>query len=165
MTPQNNPPWITAKTKKRGRFFEDFSKDQKLQHPHAKTLTQTDNNLFIAITMQMNPLYLNRQYAQKLGHETIPIHPLLVFNTILGISVEDLSEAGGVFLGLDKLAFRETVYPNDTLTAASQTIQTRPSQTRPTHGIVRWKTQGFNQKNACVLEYERANLIPRKQTQ
>ena len=34
------------------------------------------------------------------------MNPLLVFNTVFGITVEDLSEGGGPFLGVDEVQFR-----------------------------------------------------------
>jgi len=55
------------------------------------------------------------------------INPLLVFNTALGLSVEDNSEVGGAFLGVDKLVYHEVVYPGDTMIAKSITRSKRLS--------------------------------------
>ena len=52
------------------------------------------------------------------------INPFLVLCTVVGLSVEDLSEAGGPFLGIDELTFHRPVYPGDTLTARSD-VDTR----------------------------------------
>ena len=42
---------------------------------------------------------------------------MLVFATVFGLSVEDLSESGGAFLGVEDLTFAKPVYPGDTLSA------------------------------------------------
>ena len=57
-------------------------------------------------------------------------------------SVEDLSEAGGLFLGVDDLKFHRTVYPGETLIARSTVLDKRESPSRPESGIVTWHTEG-----------------------
>ena len=56
---------------------------------------------------------------------------MLVFTTVFGLSVEDLSEAGGLFLGVDDLTYGVPVYPGDTLTARSTVRDMRESASRP----------------------------------
>ena len=40
------------------------------------------------------------------------VDPLLVLCTVIGLSVEDLSEAGGPFLGVEDVEFLRPVYPD-----------------------------------------------------
>jgi acyl dehydratase len=95
---------------------------------------------------------------------------MLVFTTVFGLSVEDLSEAGGLFLGVDSLKFHRRVYPGDTLVARSTVVDKRESQSRPDHGIVTWHTEGFllEQSSADsgeqirVVDFRRSNLIPKR---
>ncbi len=84
---------------------------------------------------------------------------MLVFATVFGLSVEDLSEVGGAFLGVEDLTFRQSVYPGDTLTAASTVLDKRASSSRPDVGVVSWRTEGFNQKGERVIDFVRTNLI------
>ena len=53
----------------------------------------------------------NRDYARSLGHPDIVVNPHLLFNVVLGMSVEDCSEIGGPFLGVNKLVYHRPVYP------------------------------------------------------
>ena len=53
--------------------------------------------------MQYNPIYFSAPHARALGYKGILVHPMFVFATALGLSVEDLSEAGGPFLGVEDL--------------------------------------------------------------
>jgi acyl dehydratase len=85
---------------------------------------------------------------------------MLVFGVVFGLSVEDLSERGGLFLGADDLTFHEPVYPGDTLTSRSIVLSRRTSESRPDSGIVTWHTEGFNQHGRRVIDFKRSNLIP-----
>ena len=70
---------------------------------------------------------------------------MLVLCIVVGLSVEDLSEIGGPFLGINDLTFHRAVHPGDTLRARSTVVEARASQSRPATGIVTWHTEGLNQ--------------------
>ena len=71
------------------------------------------------------PLYFNGEYAKEHGYEGTVIDPLLVLCTVVGMSVEDLSEGGGPFLGVNDVEFPNPTYPGDTITAESTVIDRR----------------------------------------
>jgi len=150
---------MVTKKIERGNLFEDFKVGQVFKHHWGRTLTESDNIFFSTITMNYNPMYFNKEYAKEMGAEGIMVNPFLVMNTVLGLSVEDLSEAGGPFLGIDNCHFHRAVYPGDTIYSESTVLDKRETKSRPDHGIVKWKTIGKNQKGEVVLEYERRNLI------
>ena len=89
---------------------------------------------------------------------------MLVLCTVVGLSVEDLSEAGGPFLGVDECAFHRPVYPGDTLSASSTVVSARESESRPQFGIVTWRTEGRNQRGELVVDYRRSNLVAKART-
>ncbi len=141
-----------------GRAFEDFEVGQEFVHHWGRTITAADNVLFSTSTCCWLPMYLNLPYAQSHGHRDTVVHPMLVLCTVVGMSVEDLSEYGGAFLGLEDCTFHRPVYPGDTLTARSTVVATRPSKSRP-GGIVTWHTEGSDQAGALVVDFVRTNLI------
>lgn len=143
----------------RGHLYEDFFEGQAFEHHWGRTITETDNTLFSTLTISANPLYFNREYAKAHDHRDIVVNPLLVFNVVFGLSVEDLSEIGGPFLGVFELTYHEPVYPGDTITAQSKTLEKRLSRGNPANGIVTWATQGFNQHERLVVDYKRSNLV------
>jgi len=145
--------------------YEKFEVGQVFKHHWGRTIAESDNVLFTTLTMTFNPMYFNKEYAKRFAHDSVVVNPLLVFDVILGLSVEDLSEGGGPFLSVDNLTFHKPVYPGDTLYAESAVIDKRESKSRPDYGIVGWKTVGKNQKGDIVLEYERRNLVPRRKSQ
>jgi acyl dehydratase len=147
----------------RGHLFEDFAVGQVFEHHWGRTLTQAENALFSTLTLHFNPHYFNVQHAQAHGHRDTLLNPLLVFNTVFGLSVEDLSEAGmGPFLGVDALRFHTTAYAGDTLSARSTVVETRASGKRPDFGIVTWHTEGHRQDGARVIDFRRSNLVGRR---
>jgi itaconyl-CoA hydratase len=147
----------------KGNLYGDFSIGQVFEHHWGRTITQAENALFSTLTLHFNPHYFNLEHAKKHGHKDILLNPILVFNTIFGLSVEDLSEAGmGPFLGVNELTFHEAVLAGETLTARSVVIDKRESEKRPEFGIVTWHTEGFRADGHRVIDFKRANLVTKK---
>jgi itaconyl-CoA hydratase len=143
-------------------YFEDFEEGQEFEHHWGRTINEGDNSLFTTLTMNANPTYFNEEYAEELGFDGVVVNHLLAFNVVFGMSVQDLSEAGGAFLGIEDLEFHQTVYPGDTLYADSTVVSKRESDSRPHQGIVTWHTRGTRGDGELVLEYERTNLIAKR---
>jgi acyl dehydratase len=146
----------------KGHAFEDFSVGQVFEHHWGRTLNAGDNTLFTTTTMAFCPLYFNAEYARAHGHPDTVVNPMLVACTVVGMSVEDLSEAGGPFLGINGLEFHRPVYPGDTLTARSTVVSKRESASRGNFGIVTWRTEARNQHDDLVISYERTNLVAKR---
>ncbi|MGW6458295.1 MaoC family dehydratase [Streptomyces sp. NPDC055078] len=143
----------------KGNKFEDFTPGQVLEHHWGRTLTEGDNAVFSTGTCTWVPMYLNSEFARAHGHRDVVINPLLVLSTAVGLSVEDLSEGGGPFLGMEECTFHQPVYPGDTLQARSEVLHTRTSDSRSGVGIVTWRTKTFNQHGELVLAYVRSNFV------
>ncbi len=146
----------------KGQLFEDFEIGQHFDHHWGRTITEGDTLLFTTLTLSFNPLYFNRDYAVSHGHPDIVVNPHLVFNTVLGLSVEDCSEIGGPFLGVFSLVYHRSVYPGITLRAVSETIEARTSRSNPQNGIVSWRTQGIGPDGSPVVSFRRSNLVRRR---
>lgn len=144
--------------RERGLFYEDFAVGQVLRHHWGRTVTAAESITYSTMTMSLNPMYFDQTYARHLGYDDLVINPMLAYTIVLGLSVEDLSEAGGPFLGIDNLRFHRPVYPGDTLRARSTTLSKRLSASRPGWGIVEWHTVGHDQLGEQVLECRRRNL-------
>lgn len=149
-------------TVEKGNKFEDFSEGQEFEHHWGRTISEGESRTFSSLTVTANPLYFNADYAREHGHERDLVNPLLVLDTIIGLTVEDLSEAGGPFLGLENVELHEDVYPGDTLYARSEVLAARESESHPEYGIVTWHCEGYNQDDELVIEYERTNLVEKR---
>lgn len=154
--PSTFPVW------RRGNQYQDFSPGQLWQHHWGRTLTHADNATFTSATCNWNPMHTNVEYARAHGHPDVVVNSMLVLCTVLGLSVEDLSEAGGPFLGVNDCRFHRPVYPGDTITASSEVVETRESASRPRDGIVTWHTEARNQRGELVLDFRRTNLVAKR---
>ncbi len=153
------PDLASFPTRVRGNLYEAFAAGRVFEHHWGKTVTSGDNALFSSLTHAYNPLYLNAEQARAEGHPDVVVSPMLVLCVVVGLSVEDLSEIGGPFLGIDDLTFHRPVYPGDTLTGRSTVVEARESKSRPMAGVVTWHTEGFNQHGQLVVDYRRTNLV------
>lgn len=151
-----------AKLWPKGRLFEDFHVGQIFEHHWGRTILESDTVLFSTLTLAFNPLYFNRPYALAHGHPDIVVNPQLIFNVVLGLSVEDCSEIGGPFLGVYDLTYDRPLYPGVTIVARSETIEVRTSDSNPANGIVTWRTEGFDEGGARVVGFRRSNLVRRR---
>ncbi len=139
--------------------FEAFPEGRVLRHHWGRTVSEADGVLFATQTHQYEPRLHNTTYAEHVGAPVGQVSALLVFAIVLGLSVEDLSESGGTFLGADNIRFHMPVVAGDTLTCASIVIERRLSRTRPGWGIVTWQTAGVNQQGDTVITYSRTSLV------
>jgi itaconyl-CoA hydratase len=146
----------------KGHKFQDFVEGEEFVHHWGRTLTRGDNVLFSTATCNWNPMHLNAEFARAHGHPDMVMNPMLVLCTVVGLSVEDLSETGGPFLGMEDVVFHIPVHPDDTLTACSTVVSTVVSASRPKEGIVTWRTEAHNQHGRTVLSYRRTNLVAKR---
>ena len=160
-----DPDFSQFPLREKGHSFEQFQQDQVFEHHWGRTLNASDATLFATLALRYTPLYFNAEYARAHDHKDVVVDPLLVLCTLVGLSVEDLSEAGGPFLGVNQVRFHQPVYPGDTLNSRSTVIGIRESASRPRFGIVTWKTEGRNQHEELVISYERTNLVAKRSTE
>ncbi|WP_216892811.1 MaoC family dehydratase [Nocardia alni] len=145
--------------RKRGAYFEKFTVGEVFEHHWGRTITSADNTIFCTALAHWTPMYLNTEYARAHGHKDAVLNPFLVLCTVVGLSVEDLSESGGPFLGIEQCVFERPLYAGDTIRAESVVTQARPSGSRPGYGIVTWQTTAFDQHEQVVLHFIRKNLL------
>ena len=162
LRPVSDPDFDSFPLAAKGNQFEDFAEGQVLQHHWGRTITDADNVIFSTAMCNWNPMHLNVEFAKAHDHPDVVVNPMLVLCTVVGLSVQDLSEVGGPFLGMEDCSFHRPVYPGDTLTASSSMVDRRESDSRPEAGIVTWHTEAWNQHGELVVEYRRTNLVAKK---
>ncbi|CAN5611482.1 (R)-specific enoyl-CoA hydratase RipB/Ich [soil metagenome] len=153
---------LRATLARKGHHFEDFEPGRAFEHHWGRTIRHSESALFVSLTLDFNPMNFNREYAAAHGLPDTPVSAMHVFATVFGLSVEDLSELGGAFLGVDNLVHETRVYPDDTLRARSTVVTRRDSGSNKALGIVTWHTEGFNQRDELVVSFDRTNLVTRR---
>jgi len=142
-------------------YLEDFEVGRVFEHHWGRTINASDNSIFSAVTLSYNPLYFNAEAARAEGHPDIVVNPNFLLCLVIGLSVEDLSEGGGGFLGIDEARFHAPVYAGDTIVARSTVVKVRESDSRPGSGVVTWRTEGLR-RGDCVIDFLRTNFARRK---
>src|SRR5215475_9926695 len=135
-----------------GNFFEDFRVGALIRHATPRTLTAGDVALYNGLYGPRFAVQSAETFAQAIGYPRAPVDDLLVFHTVFGKTVPDISLNAVANLGYAEGRFLKAVYPGDTLTATSEVIGVRENSNR-TSGVVYARTTGCNQHGEPVLEY------------
>jgi 2-methylfumaryl-CoA hydratase len=144
-----------------GNFFEDFRLGQRIVHATPRTLTAGDAALYQALYGSRFALQSSDKFARALGFPHAPLDDLLVFNTVFGKSVPDISLNAVANLGYAEGRFLNPVYPGATLHATSEIIGLKENSSKQT-GVVYVRTQGFDETGAEVLSYVRWVMVRKR---
>ena len=96
-----------------GNFFEDFERGRKLVHAVPRTLSEGDGAMYIGLYGDRFPLHSSAEYARSLGYRRETVNDLLVFHTVFGKSVNDVSLNAVANLGYANVRFLAPVRPGD----------------------------------------------------
>lgn len=147
-----------------GKYFEELSVGERFEHARGRTVTEMDNTLFCAITMNDQPLHINEDYASKTQFGKRIVNGIYTMGLVVGLSVSELSQGTIVAnLGYDRIVHPNPVFHGDTIYAESQVLDKRDSKSRPDCGIVRLKHTGRKQDGTVVIELERTTLFLKRQ--
>lgn len=144
-----------------GNFFEDFRIGQELRHATPRTLTSGDAALYVGLTGSRYAPFSSDAFAQACGFPLAPIDPMLVFHTVFGKTVPDISLNAVANLGYAEGRFLAPVFPGDTLSATSEVIGLKENANGKT-GVVYVRTTGRNQNHVPVLSYCRWVMVNKK---
>ncbi len=145
-----------------GKYFDQFATGETIRHDVRRTVTETDNLLFTALTHNTQPMHLDAEAAAKSEFGHILVNSIFTFGFMLGVSVTDTTQGTLVAnLGMDKVVFPKPVRIGDTLHAETQVVDIRESKSRPGQGIVVFQHHCFNQRNEIVAQCLRTALLKR----
>ncbi|MCS6827745.1 MAG: MaoC family dehydratase [Caldilinea sp.] len=149
-----------------GRYFEELLVGEVIEHRLARTITEMDNVLFCALTMNTQPLHLNEDYARKhseFGRRIV--NGIFTLGLAVGITVPELTEGTLVAnLGYERVVHPHPLFHGDTLYVTTEVLEKRESRSRPGQGIVRFRHVGRNQDGVVVIEFERTALMWKKRS-
>lgn len=142
-----------------GRVYEDFEVGDSYRHPLGRTVIDADNIWFTLLTQNTNPIHFDRAYAAKTEFGKPLVDSTFTLALVTGQSVTDLSRNAAANLGWDEVRLPHPVYEGDTIYSRSEVLEKRESKSRPSVGIVRVKTIGFNQEGTVVIEFKRTFMV------
>jgi len=146
-----------------GRYFEDFVVGETHKHWPGKTITQAEDILFCAITMNQHPLHSDDNYAaHATPHGRAMVVGNLVYSIVIGQSVPDISGRAIANLEVENLRHTNPTFHGDTIYSETLVLEKRESRTKPDRGIVTVTTIGYNQDGLIVCEFTRKVLVPKR---
>ncbi|MEJ2124227.1 MAG: MaoC family dehydratase, partial [Alphaproteobacteria bacterium] len=144
-----------------GNFFEDFQIGQTIAHATPRTLTSGDVAIYTALYGSRFAVQSADTFAQSIGYERAPLDDLLVFHTVFGKTVPDISLNAIANLGYADCRFLKPVFPGDTLSTTSKVIGLRENSNRKT-GVVYVRSTGRNQHGGTVVDYVRWVMVRKR---
>jgi len=146
----------------RGRYFEDFEIGDVYRSRIGRTISETDNVWFTALTMNTNQVHFNAEFAARTRFGQPLVNSCLTVALVTGLSVPDTSENGTANLSWTDIELPNPVFVGDTLWAESEILDLRESRSNPDVGIVSIRTRGINQRGETVIEFKRSFMCYRK---
>lgn len=143
-----------------GRFYDQWSVGDTIEHEIGRTVTETDNLLFSTMTHNPQPLHLDIEVAKQSEFGQILVNGTFTFALMIGLSVADTTLGTLVAnLGYDKLVMPAPVFIGDTMRARTEIVALKDSRSRPGCGIVTFKHELLNQRREVVCSCLRMALL------
>lgn len=148
-----------------GKYFEDLQVGDRIRHAGGRTVTEMDNVLFCALTMNTQPLHLNEDFASRTEFGQRIVNGIFTLGLVIGLTVPELTE-GTILanLGYEKVVNPNPVFHGDTLYVETEVLDRRESRSRPDCGIVRLKHFGRKSDGTIAIEVERSVLFLKRPT-
>ena len=112
-----------------GLFYEQFSVGMRFEHVLRRTVTETDNLLFSALTHNPAALHLDEEYMKGSEFGSRIVNSCFTLSLMVGVSVADTTLGTTVAnLGWDEVRFPKPVYLGDTLRTETIVHEMRAEQ-------------------------------------
>ncbi len=146
-----------------GLWFEDLTEGLVVDAEWSRTVTESDNVMFCALTMNVQKLHLDAEFAATTEYGRPLVNSIFTLGLMIGMSVHNLTD--GTTLG--NLGMTDTVFPNpvfagDTIRTTSTVLAARASKSRPDAGIVTFRHEAHNQTGQLVAKCDRQALMKRR---
>ncbi len=148
-----------------GLWFEELEPGRSYAHPITRTVTEMDNVLFSTLTMNPQPLHIDRHFAAQTEWGQPLMNSLFTLGLMIGISVNDLTVGTIVAnLGMTEVKFPAPLFQGDTVRVTTEVVSKRESRSRPDAGIVEFQHRAFKQDGTLVAECRRQVFMRKRPT-
>jgi acyl dehydratase len=146
-----------------GLWFEEFEIGKIYRHPITRTVTEMDNMMFSCLTMNPQPLHIDRHFAAQTEFGQPLMNSLFTLGLMIGISVNDLTLGTTIAnLGMTDVKFPNPLFQGDTVSVATTVAGKRESRSRPEAGIVEFDHKAFKQDGMLVAECRRQAFMRKR---
>lgn len=149
-----------------GLTFEAFEVGRVFQHPIKRTVTETDNILFSTLTLNPQPLHIDRHFCETQTEWGQPLmNSLFTLGLMIGISVHETTFGTTIAnLGMTDVRFPSPLFQGDTIEVTTEVMAKRESKSRPDAGIVEFEHKAFNQHGDLVAVCRRQAFMRKAPT-
>jgi acyl dehydratase len=143
-------------------FFEDFAAGQVFGS--GRMPVEANRIKSFAAEFDPQPFHLDDAGARETIFRGLAASGWHTAAMTMRLLVEsEFEPAGGIIGGgFDELRWPRPVRPGDELRVESEVLETRPSKSRPAHGLVKVRTTTLNQHNEPVQVFVANLLVPRR---
>jgi acyl dehydratase len=146
-----------------GLYYEEFTVGRVFDHAWTRTVTEMDNVLYSSLTMNVQPLHLDEEFASRTEFGQRIVNSLFTLGLMIGITVNDTTLGTTVAnLGMTDVKFPKPVFHGDTLRVKTTVVSVRESKSRPDAGIVEFSHVAINQRDEIVAQCTRQALMRKK---
>ncbi len=143
-----------------GKYYEELEVGMVIRHGLTRTVTEMDNILFTSLTMNVQPLHLDEEFAKTTVHGRRVVNSLFTLALVSGMTVPETTLGTTLGnLGFDKVEFPAPVFHGDTLRAETTILDKRLSKSRDDSGIVWFEQLGYNQRDEVVVRVRRVGMM------
>ncbi|WP_306232845.1 MaoC family dehydratase [Agrococcus beijingensis] len=144
----------------RGLYFDELEEGVVYEHRPGRTMTEADNVLFTTLTMNTQPLHLDRHWSASTEFGEPLMNSMHTLATMVGLSVGQLTQGTIVAnLGFSDISFPAPVKQGDTIYVETRVVEKRASQSRPGQGIATFEHTARNQHGDVVAKAVRKVLM------
>ncbi|MBZ0217403.1 MAG: MaoC family dehydratase [Fimbriimonadaceae bacterium] len=135
-----------------GLYFEEFEIGRLFEHSLRRTVTEMDNMLFSNMTLNPQPLHIDRHFCETQTEWGQPLmNSLFTLGLLIGISVNDTTVGTTIAnLGMTDIKFPHPLFQGDTVHCTTEVMAKRESKSRADAGIVDFEHKAFNQTDNLV---------------
>ena len=144
-----------------GRFFEDYTVGEVIEHAVPRTVSGGERALYHALYPARHALYSSDEFARRCGLPASPLDDLAAFHLVFGKTVPDISLNALANLGYAEGRWLAPVWPGDTLRSTSEVIGLKQNSNGKS-GVVWVRTRGTNQRGEVVMEYVRWVMVRKR---
>jgi acyl dehydratase len=144
-------------------YYEEFKVGEVIKHAIRRTITEADNTVFSTMTMNPQPLHLDREFASRTEFGQILVNSILTLGLVGGIIVPETTLGTTVAnLGFNEVMFPKPVFAGDTIRVETTVLDKRESKSRINAGIVTFEHRGINQRDEVVVRAVRVGMMLKK---
>ena len=146
-----------------GLYLDEFEVGHVFEHPLTKTVTESDNMLFSTMTLNPQPLHIDRHFAESTDWGQPLVNSLFTLGLVIGISVHDTTLGTTIGnLGMTDTRFPNPLFQGDSIRVTTEVASVRASKSKPDRGVVEFIHRAYKQDGTLVCECTRQAMMRRK---